>query len=156
MQEINKRGELTAPELAKLILAILGMICLVVLGASLYSIFHDKTKTEQAKSVRDEILALEKEVLAGNNKEYLVIGPKGWFITTMPKGSKQECVRNFCLCICEREKCDSAKFGTALYACEESRAREILFPAEAKNIEISKVPLKININQIGDKIMIRT
>ena len=149
---INKKGEMTAEQLLKLVLAILGILALLFLGISIYSVLIDKQKLEQAKAATSDIINLEKDVISGKDQEYLLIGPKKWFILGKEKGYNSQCLHNSCLCICEENDCA----GKSFYCREIELEHVIIYAKSEKNyIEVDKVPLKLILSKSGRSLNVQ-
>jgi hypothetical protein len=99
----NKNGILM-PETLKIIIAVICIGLLVYLSVSLYGIFAQQTKIEQARATLDQIFAEIEGLEEGEKSDYLVVAPKDWVIMDL-KTDKE-------LCICphpskvEKEKTD--------------------------------------------------
>jgi len=85
------------PEALKIIIGVLCIVLLLYLAFSLYGIFSQRTKLEEAKATLDaiegKINALET-MKDGETLDYLITGPKGWRMVPFEKE----------LCICPEAK----------------------------------------------------
>lgn len=90
------------PEGLKIIIAVLCIILLVYLAASLYNIFIKKTALEQAKETLEQIVAEINGLEEGEEDSYLLTVPKDWFIGFYNQGGDmpKQCKGKNCLCIC--------------------------------------------------------
>ncbi|MEK6935849.1 MAG: hypothetical protein AABW67_03610, partial [Nanoarchaeota archaeon] len=100
----NKKAEITAEEVLKLVLAVLCIIILVILAAGLYGIFTKKTDLEQAKESLNQITSMILNIENTKSKTYLLIAPKDWLIIYFsdnnPSGTG--CSGKTCLCFCSK------------------------------------------------------
>ena len=147
--KMNKRGDFFTLEVLHIILAVVCLIFLVYLGASMYSILKNKQEIQQAKALQEDLAPLEKDVLDNNaQREYLIIGPKNWFLTSFVAGVRAECNQNPCFCVCNTNDCKGD-----YSECREVKAKGIVLLSSGSRtdyIEIDKVPMKINIIKKGD------
>lgn len=108
-----KKGEMTLEELIKLILAVAGIAVLLLLAFNLYKMFSVKTEAEQAKIHLERIEKSLKKMNDGQTIEYLLTGPKGWYlvgyealeISSNPGkyNSTTSCENKDCICFCDSE-----------------------------------------------------
>lgn len=97
-----KKADMMPEESLKILLGVLGIVLLFYLAFSLYGIFLDKTKVEQARVVLEDIAGKASVLNFSEATSYLIVSPKDWtlylFNTTQiaPKG----CKNAFCLCAC--------------------------------------------------------
>lgn len=109
-----KKGEITLEELIKLILAVAGIAVLLLLAFNLYKMFSVKTEAEQAKIHLERIEKSLKKMNEGQTIEYLLTGPKGWYLVYydeefIKKGegnfsSVFSCNNENCICFCNMEQ----------------------------------------------------
>jgi hypothetical protein len=90
----NKRGDLTAKEIIKIVFAIIGISLLIYLLAGLYGIFERDNEFKQAKSglaeIKNAIEYVQKEVRETN---FILQSKKGWNLIYFENLGK-----NLCLC----------------------------------------------------------
>ncbi len=101
----NKNGFLLASYVLKIVLAVMGILILIYLIVSLYSMFSDKDKLEQAKANLDYIKTFEKPSAENNGKTiFPLLTPEGWILFTYHFETDGEvgCAGD-CLCICPEE-----------------------------------------------------
>ncbi|MBC8495817.1 hypothetical protein H8D36_06695 [archaeon] len=73
-------GNLTAEEVVKITLGIIGIGFLIYLSVSLIGIFTYKTANEQAKATMDDLNEIATALKEGQTTEFLIEGPKEWGI----------------------------------------------------------------------------
>ena len=73
-------GNLTAEEVVKITLGIIGIGFLIYLSVSLIGIFTYKTANEQAKATMDDLNEIATALKEGQTTEFLIEGPKEWLI----------------------------------------------------------------------------
>jgi hypothetical protein len=100
----NKKAEILAEEVVKIVLAVVCIIILIILAAGLYGIFTKKTDLEQARATLKEIVAKIDSLGEGEQKNVLITSPKDWYIVGFSKGENMpfDCNGENCICICER------------------------------------------------------
>ena len=101
----NKKGILMA-ETLKIIMAVISIVFLVYLSVSLYGVFAQKTKIEQAKATLDQIFAEIRGLEDGEKGDYLVTSPKEWYFVVYEENQNvpSQCKDDNCLCICPSDK----------------------------------------------------
>lgn len=102
MRSLTKRGILL-PETLKILIAVLSIGILIYLASSLFGIFRQQTKLEQAKATLNEIVgnidALKEGEVLGKN--ILILNPKDWWLIQYDENSgPKSCLNKNCLCIC--------------------------------------------------------
>jgi hypothetical protein len=90
----GKKADIVLPEVLKMILAGIGIILLLYLAYSMYSLLTKKTEIEQARESLKQIIALASSLKDEESKDYLVLGANGWMIKS------KNCNNANCLCIC--------------------------------------------------------
>jgi len=170
----NKNGEeMLLPETLKIIIAVICIVILIYLGVSLYGIFSQKTKLEQANQGLDEIILTLDRLENNENGTYLVLGPKDWFLTSWSKSddNRPEKCEGSCICICnfveskkisldnikvnyieeEQRKSNCDKEGVcravgAQYAITKNIVENIN-KIEYKYIGLNEIPLTVNVTK---------
>lgn len=90
---MNKKGEwLLGEHTVNIILAVLGIIILIFLAVSLYSIFSQDQDLEKAKRNLEQLINQINSLEDGQEKEFLMLSPQGWSL--MSKGNRL-CYCNF-------------------------------------------------------------
>lgn len=74
----NKKG-IVLPTTLKLVIAVLCILVLIYLAASLYSAFIVKSEIAQARATLENIMGKIGSLEEGETEEYLVVNPKGWY-----------------------------------------------------------------------------
>ncbi|MBS3099794.1 hypothetical protein J4463_01085 [Candidatus Pacearchaeota archaeon] len=87
--EISKkdRGDKKAillPEALKIIIALACLVLLGYLAVDLYSLFASANQKQQVKVHLDNLIELSNTIKDGESKEYVLIYPKGWALTSWP------------------------------------------------------------------------
>lgn len=116
----NNKGILM-PATLKIIIAVICTGLLIYLGVSLYGIFAQKSKLEQAESslkvLHSEIEKVEKG--EKTEAELLLESPNDWWVIAWPykeyEAKPKQCNGDYCICICpianskesSLEECDS-------------------------------------------------
>lgn len=127
---MKKKG-MALPELAKLILAIMCIIVLLVIAVELYANFSGETLTKQAKANLDQIKAIIDNLQVGEEQIYNLMSPPGWFLVGFPDHGvtpelmPKECTKNNwkdCLCLCESENAVPSASCNDLGFCIEINA----------------------------------
>lgn len=108
-------ADITSEEVLKIVLAVLGLSILFILGFSLYKIFVQQTELEQAKEHLDNIASIVENLKVGENGQYLLTGPKDWFVVDYDSnkeftyGDKKgkllvpsSCKSGNCICFCNK------------------------------------------------------
>ena len=75
-------GNLTAEEIVKITLSIIGIGFLIYLSVSLIGIFTFKTTSEQAKATLQELTNAATGLTEGQTREFLAQSPINWVILT--------------------------------------------------------------------------
>lgn len=102
------------PETLKIILAVLGILILIYLAASLYGFFVKDNKEKQAQASLEILNSKIKLVESGAQKEikFLIESPNDWYIIAWPYQDEsekpQQCAGDYCICMCESAY---SKFG---------------------------------------------
>ena len=122
----NKKGD--APtvlgEIEKIIIAVVCIFVLLYLAWSLYGLFTEKTRFEQAKASFNGIDAILNNMIPGQTKSYLFLSPNDWYIYSLEGNNfLQGTQGEFSLCICGNKKCDGS---TNTYYCKHEK-RVIVF-----------------------------
>lgn len=104
--KMNKKGKIIEEEVLKLIIAVISIIVLLYLGASLYGIFTAKQRIEQAKSSLNDIKLILENLKDGESKNYVLIAPSKSYVISFSDGTgKVGCLNGKpCLCICSLER----------------------------------------------------
>lgn len=112
-----KKKAILMPETLKIILAVLAIGVLIYLAVSVFGIFRQQYKFEQAKKTLNNIFeqvssSIEKKDFSP--KELLVVSPQDWTIISFPiiysRGDNsqtfkpEKCLKEYCLCICPIDK----------------------------------------------------
>lgn len=79
----NKKGILL-PETLKIIIAVLCILLLIYLAWSLYGLFKQRTRVEQANANLDEIKMKMGDLKEGESTSYVLISPDGYMLTGWP------------------------------------------------------------------------
>ena len=98
------------PETLKIIVSVLCILVLIYLAVSIYGIYSQNSKLEQAKKHLEQISALMGEMKDGESRDYFLNSPPGFILIGWPlkDSSKQEyypdkCSKkegDSCLCLC--------------------------------------------------------
>lgn len=139
----NNKGLFAMEEMMKLVLGIVGILLLVYLAASLYGIFTERNKLEQAKAILDNLVekinVLEESEGAVN---YLLESPQEWYLASFEFGKEYaaEC-DNFCICLCEDVDCEGPR------ECKPTPKFVLLRNSEGKEQRYlgEKLPLSFNV-----------
>ncbi len=115
---MNKFGDFNIEQFLKIVISVLVIVLLVVLAFKLYGIFSQDTEKQQAKEHLENIGEIIDGLDDGEQKEYLLNSPKGWYFlffsnpndypykpdleTTYKMDFSKDCNQN-CICICERK-----------------------------------------------------
>ena len=78
----GKRGDIGIEEVVKIIIAIAVLIILVVLFTTLMKVITGNLKADQAKNTLNNLVYEIEKLKDGQEKEFLVEGPVGWFLWT--------------------------------------------------------------------------
>ncbi len=102
----KNRKAILMPETLKIIIAVICIGLLVYLSVSLYGVFTQKSKVEQAKAILDQIFAEIEGLEDGEKGDYLVTSPKEWYFVVYEEGENMpiQCKGENCLCICPSSK----------------------------------------------------
>jgi hypothetical protein len=154
--KLNKKAEITAEEVVKMVIAIVCIIILIALAAGLYGIFTTKSKLEQAKETLTQISAVISGFEESGNGDVLITSPKEWYLVSNDN--------NLCLC-------DSIAEGI-IDCCNKGAKKEVVkevivdgecavYNALSKDeyihdcFEIYKVPISINLVNYDDSLHLR-
>ncbi len=112
MSVMKRKGEITLNEAITLVVTVIVLFFLVYLLVNLYDLFRTKTAIQQAKGDLDQVIK-KIELADKDNVEqnYLLIGPKNWFVLSYSKGqtSPSACNGKDCLCICPQKSMESCE-----------------------------------------------
>ena len=106
---MNKKAELTATEITKIVLSVIGIFLLIYLATSLFGIMTHKTETEQAQGIFEDIIKAIGQIEEGGEKNILITSPKSWYLVFYDKeivdateawNMPDKCHGESCLCIC--------------------------------------------------------
>ena len=103
---MSKRGFLLGEFTLKTVLAILGILLLIYLLATLYATFSKQKAIEQATGGVDRVLEgirIAATSEGGAPYQYILTEPKGWKLIHYPSGlsSVPECSGVQCVCLCQ-------------------------------------------------------
>ena len=79
----NKKAILL-PEALKIIIALACLVLLGYLAVDLYSLFASANQKQQVKVHLDNLIELSNTIKDGESKEYVLIYPEGWALTSWP------------------------------------------------------------------------
>lgn len=133
-----------------IIIAALALIILISLGFKvLYGYSQSKNLEEKAESTLNEIksVLIEAET-EKKEKPYIFLTPANWYLASYE--FKDLCTGDFCLCLCEKEDCNSAHscIPTEKFALiRETSSRE------AKTIYMANTPVTLSISFSEDKVI---
>lgn len=149
----NKKGELTSTEITKIVLAVIGIGLLLYLSVSLYGIFLQKTKVEQAKVNLEKVFSIINDLQEEQTKKFLIESPKDWdFIFFSRKEVLPlKCNGENCLCICnepDKETCDDKGVCRPL-------SEEVLFESSKGNyISLDEIPKQVFFRKVNNELII--
>lgn len=149
MKKINRKGDILASEVLKLVLAALCIIALVYLAVVMFGLLQAKTQTEQARGTLDELAAKSNLLQSGEQAETLIVAPKGWFIISFERASLvKECTSNFCICMCDNAKCDSS------VVCRGSDKFVLLRDVGGNEVRMleKEAPFSVKYTKINEKV----
>lgn len=99
---LDKRGELTAEELVKIVSAIIGIGILVALSVGLYGLFTQNSEKQQALATIEGIERVIDNLDVGETGNYLMLNPKDWYLVSYSAGmGPSNCDKGGCLCSCK-------------------------------------------------------
>lgn len=114
---MNKKGDLLPEETAKIVIAVVCIVFLVILAFVLYGLFTSKTRIEQARSNLAEIEQKMSDIKVGESKTQNILSPAGFIITSWPANSGRlpkycsDRQWGYCLCFCEYKSKENDYFG---------------------------------------------
>lgn len=101
----DKKGFLLGEFSLKTIIAVICVLFLAFLLASIYGTFSGKTKEEHARADLKKISEMINAVIASKKPEnFIFTEPKGWIIKFFSQGEgPTSCLNNACVCLCEKK-----------------------------------------------------
>src|SRR6056297_2937253 len=145
---MNKKAEITAEEVLKIVLAVIGIVFLLILAFQLYGMFINKTDLEQAKSTLNQIKGRIDNLEEGESDKMLITSPEGWFIVSYDKKEDlpSNCKFNECLCFCPEGGCEEGvcKNGKGVKIEKFYSYNEIILGVPEFDSEIINTPQMVN------------
>ena len=153
----HKKGEILLPETLKIIIAVICIVILIYLGVSLYGIFSQRTKLEQANQGLNEIILTLDRLKDNEDGTYLILGPEDWFLTSWSKSddNRPEKCEGSCICICNfvesndlKSNCD--KEGVCRVVENQYAITKDIVGSTNKEysyISFNKIPSTVNMNK---------
>lgn len=140
---MKKRGILL-PEALKIVLAVICIVLLIYLGVQMAGIFISKGRIQQAAGSLDEIVLKSNGLKVGEQTDYLLVAPKGWYIVSFEAGNKMpECKNQFCICLCENKECGG------LYSCKISNNFILLRESNSMEARTLNENIPVNLKMEG-------
>jgi len=153
----NKKAEILAEEVVKIVLAVVCIIILIILAAGLYGIFTKKTDLEQARATLKEIVAKIDSLGEGGKGEYLVVAPKKWYFLSYNNGicicSEENLLKSMEDCCTKGAHSIPKKSVVIDSVCNFPLAKPSLYE---KCISFRDIPMNINLMRNGEVIDIKT
>lgn len=117
IRKMNKKGDLLPEETAKIVIAVVCIMFLIILAFVLYNLFTSKARIEQARAELAGIDQKMSEIDVGESKSQIILSPAGFIITSWPAKSGMlpkycsDRLWDNCLCFCEYTKKENDYFG---------------------------------------------
>ncbi len=151
----DKRGFLLGEETLKIIIAVICIVFLIFLLASVYYNMTGQQKTKEAGASMDLISNETKRINAGgayNEEGILIPNPSGWFIFGFAGEKKPNlCAGENCACICRRILINI--FDRQVKECDSKGACfSVSNLNEFEKIKIEKSGVWVLINKEGGQV----
>lgn len=108
MKNRNKKGESLLPEeTVKIVIAVVGISFLLFMAYSVYGMFKQDSKVEQAKASLERLSFSLEKVEKGESalEEVIIESPDDWWILAWPykenPNKPEQCKKDYCVCICD-------------------------------------------------------
>jgi hypothetical protein len=114
---MNKKGDLLPEETAKIIIAVVCVVFLIILAYVLYSLFTSRARIEQARANLAEIENKMATLKVGESVNESILSPAGYILTSWPANSgmlPKFCADrrwDQCFCFCEYGGKENEYFG---------------------------------------------
>jgi Tfp pilus assembly protein PilE len=155
----NKNAEITIEEVAKIVLAVIGIIVLIVLAAGLYGIFTKKADLEQAKETLNQLMTKLEKLEEGDSGNYLITSPNDWYVISYKKGesSPRDCAMENCLCVCSGFNINDCNVGGVCQKTDKTiimEQRSSIYNVANNVIIFSPLPLSLKLINEGSNLKI--
>ncbi len=152
---MNKRGFLLGEETIKIVVAVIAIVFLIALLASIYFSVTGSQKIKEAQSIVSGENGLTKEIdrinLGGEPKEqgFFIPNPSEWYIFSFTGIKKPNlCAGDNCVCICGKVLVDI--FDGQIKECDKKGVCSIVQNLkEFQQIKIEKTGVFVSINKIN-------